>query len=234
MKEKDFSFKHLGIGLLTILFYFLFSNFVILLLISTKTNKTSLPLALYYLLTYSTTLIVLLLIYRKHIIKDFNKFKKNYKKYLSIAFSYWLKGFFIMMVSNYILNIILKLGQSTNELDNIALLKSNIIIHTLTVVIIAPFLEELVFRLSFNKMTKNKHIFSYITGIIFGSIHIVTSLSLKNPLNILLLIPYSAMGVALGYAYKETDNIFSSLTMHMLHNLFSIIIIIISIKGGLM
>ena len=106
MKEKDFSFKHLGIGLLTILFYFLFSNFVILLLISTKTNKNSLPLALYYLLTYSTTLIVLLLIYRKHIIKDFNKFKKNYKKYLSIAFSYWLKGFFIMMVSNYILNII--------------------------------------------------------------------------------------------------------------------------------
>ena len=83
-------------------------------------------------------------------------------------------------------------------------------------------------------MTKNKHIFSFVTGIIFGSIHIVTSLSLKNPLNILLLIPYSAMGVALGYAYKETDNIFSSLTMHMLHNLFSIIIIIISIKGGLM
>ena len=233
MKEKKFSFKYLGIGLLVILFYFLFSNLVLLCLIQAKSITSYSSLALYYLLTYLVTLLILILVYRKQLLNDFNKFKKNYKKYLSTAFSYWLKGFFIMMVSNYFLNIVLKLGQSTNELDNITLLKSNIIAHSITVVLIAPFLEELVFRLSFNKMTNNKHLFSFITGLIFGFIHIITSLSFDNPLNILLLIPYSAMGVALGYAYKETDNIFSSLTMHMFHNLISIIIIIISIKGGL-
>ena len=83
-------------------------------------------------------------------------------------------------------------------------------------------------------MTKNKHLFSIITGTIFGFIHIITSLSLKNPLNILLLVPYSAMGVALGYSYKETDNIFTSLSMHMIHNFISVLILIISIKGGIL
>ncbi len=233
MKEKKISFKYLGIGILAIISYFLFANILMYGIATLKPANTMNLVTIYYFIVYTLTLLVSFLIFKKQIIKDFKEFKKNYKKYISIAFSYWIKGFFIMIVSNYILNIILKTGQSVNEMENIALIKGNILVHSLTVILIAPFLEELIFRMSFNKMTKNKHIFALITGAIFGSIHIITSLSLNNPLNILLLIPYSAMGVALGYAYKETDNIFSSLSMHMIHNTLSIIIIIIGIKGGI-
>ena len=105
------------------------------------------------------------------------------------------------------------------------------ITHSIIIVLIAPFLEEIVFRLSFNKMTKNPKLYAIITGVIFGTAHVISSLS--NPLMILLTIPYSAMGIALGYAYKKTDTIFSSLAMHMLHNSFSLIIIIIGILGGI-
>ena len=234
MKEKNFSFKYLGIGLLFILSYFILSNVLMIALVKISMPNTNSQATLYYFIVCLISLLLYFLVFRKQIIKSFSNFKKNYKKYISIAFSYWIKGFFIMVVSNYILNTFLKTGQSTNELENIALLKGNLLIHTITVVLIAPFIEELVFRLSFNKMTKNKHLFSIITGTIFGFIHIITSLSLKNPLNILLLVPYSAMGVALGYSYKETDNIFTSLSMHMIHNFISVLILIISIKGGIL
>ena len=232
MKDKKFSFKGFGIGLLTIIFYFLFSNFLMTLLLKKYPGNNKI-FSVYYLIVSIATLLVVFSVYRIQIIKYYNDFKKHYKEYIKTAFGYWIKGFFIMIVSNYILTIILKIGQSTNELENIALLKNSIIAHSINILLVAPFLEEIVFRLSFNKMSQNKHIFSFITGIIFGFIHIITSLSLKNPLNILILIPYSAMGVALGYAYKETDNIFSSLFMHILHNSISLFIIIISIIGGL-
>ncbi len=232
MKNKDFSFKYLGLGILMIISYFIIPNILVLIFnkIVPITNKN---IAIHYLILYTSSLAIFFFIFRKNIIAYIKDFKKNYKKYLPISFSYWLKGFFIMVVSNYILNVILKLNQSVNQMENISLLKSNIIAHSITILLIAPFMEEIVFRLSFNKMTKNKHLFAYITGIIFGLVHVISSLSLKNPLNILMLIPYSSMGVALGYAYKETDNIFSSLTAHVFHNALSLIVIIISIKGGL-
>ena len=234
MKEKNFSLKYLGIGILTILSYFLISNFLMLVIQALRPSKVASTIVIYYFLVTFIALLIYIIIFKKQILIDFKDFKKNYKKYIPIAFNYWIKGFFIMIVSNLILNYILKTSQSVNQLENIALLKSNLVVHSITVILIAPFIEELVFRLSFNKMTNNKHIFSFITGTIFGLIHIITSISLKNPLNILLLIPYSAMGVALGYTYKETKNIFSSTVIHMFHNLLNVIIIIISIKGGIM
>ena len=233
MKEKKFSFKYLLIGLLAILVYFLFSNLLMVIIYEYKpTNRANIK-ALYYLIVYTITLLLFIFINRKILLNKLKDFQKNYKKYIPKAFNYWLKGYFIMIVTNYILNYLLKTGQSVNELENIALLKNNLLAHSITIILIAPFLEELVFRLSFNKISNNKHIFSFITGTIFGFIHIISSLSLKNPLNILLLIPYSAMGIALGYAYKETNNIFTSLIMHITHNLISLLIIILSIKGGI-
>ena len=68
----------------------------------------------------------------------------------------------------------------------------------------------------FKKMTNNIKLFSIITGVLFGFVHVISSLS--NPVMILLTIPYSAVGISLGYAFRETDNIFASISMHMIHN----------------
>lgn len=232
MKNKSFSFKKLALGLLSIFIYFLIPN-VLLLNCNRYIPVTNKNLAYYNLILYFITLIVFIIIYRELIINNFKDFLKNYKKYLPKAFSYWIKGFFLMIASNYILNIILKIGQSSNELQNIALIKENLLVHSITIIFVAPILEEIAFRLSFHKMTNNKHIFAIITGTIFGFVHIISSLDPAKLQYLLLLIPYASMGIALGYAYKETDNIFSSLAMHMFHNTLTLIIIIIGIKGGI-
>ena len=166
------------------------------------------------------------LIYIKDLIKDFKNFKKEY---LKIAFNYWLKGLFIMITSSIILNLF-HLGLTTNEEVNRSLINSYPITEIISAVLIAPLMEELVFRRSLKKFTNNIHIYAFTTGLIFGFIHIISSLS--NPLSLLFLIPYSAMGIAFGYAYFKTDNIYTTISAHSFHNLITIIELII--VGGIL
>jgi membrane protease YdiL (CAAX protease family) len=44
---------------------------------------------------------------------------------------------------------------------------------------------------------------------------------------LLHIIPYSAVGVAFGYAYKEHNNIIGTMLIHAIHNTIAIIEIII-------
>jgi len=136
-----------------------------------------------------------------------------------------------MILSNAILIYVFKMGNSTNEQANIELIKNSLLFQIPLTAIVIPFIEEIVFRGSFYKMTDNKHLFAISTGLFFGFLHVISSLN--NPLGILYLIPYSAMGIAFGYLYKKTDTIFSSLFMHMIHNTITITFIVIAIKMGM-
>ena len=46
------------------------------------------------------------------------------------------------------------------------------------------------------------------------------------------LIPYISVGIAFGYAYKKTNNIFGTITVHSIHNAITLIEMII--LGGLL
>ena len=88
---------------------------------------------------------------------------------------------------------------------------------------IAPFLEELLFRYNFKYIT-NKYVYVILTGIIFALMHVIFSLSEVSEL--LYIIPYSMLGFALGMIYKKCDdNLYSTIFTHMLHNTFTVIVI---------
>ena len=135
-----------------------------------------------------------------------------------------------MVVSNLILLTIFNMGSSVNQNDNVELLRHSLFIQSIITIFLAPYLEEIVFRYSFRKITSNPNIFAYITGFIFGGVHIISSLSSLSGL--LYLIPYCAMGVAFGYIYKKTDTIFSSLFIHTFHNAINVILIILTFTLG--
>ena len=136
-----------------------------------------------------------------------------------MGFNYWIKGLFVMMVSSFIFNII-GIGTSVNQEQNLELLKNMPLYELISAIILAPILEELVFRRSLKYAFKNNYIYAYTVGLIFGFIHITTSLS--SPIMLLLIIPYSAMGIAFGFTYKKTNNIYSTITIHMIHNAISL------------
>lgn len=234
MKNNKFDFIELLKGLLVVFSYFLLGN-LLSALFSVLIEKGIIPnkhfiLVLLNFSIYLILAIFYIILYRRQIKDDWKKFKKKPKEVFKYGFNYWLRGLFIMLISNYILIFLFKTGVSTNEQTNIDLIKGSMLAQTILVVLVAPVIEEIVFRLSFGKMTKNPHIYAFITGLLFGFVHIISSLN--NPLGILFLIPYSALGVAFGYLYKKTDTIFSSLFMHMFHNTMTIAIIILAIVMG--
>lgn len=179
--------------------------------------------------TFSTLILffILFIIYRKDLKKDFKDFIKNKDDYLDIGIRYWIIGLLIMFISNYILNFVLKAGGATNEKLVQVLIKSFPLIMIIDAGILAPFNEEIVFRKSIKDSVNNKWIFYILVFILFGGAHVINNA--HSLLDYLFIIPYGSLGVALACAYNKTNNIFTSISMHMMHNIILILISIISV-----
>ena len=132
-----------------------------------------------------------------------------------------------MLVSNLAINYFVP-GLGENESAVQVLIKVIPITAFILTTILAPFIEEMVFRKTLKDCVYNKWIYMTISGVIFGLIH--TSIS-TNILEVLLVIPYGALGFMFAKTVNETDNIYPAIMMHMLHNG---VLTIIAIVGGLL
>ena len=164
--------------------------------------------------------------YYKRLIKDFKSFKKSN---LKIAFRNWLGGLIIMIISNTI--IISIIGNiATNESLNRNILSDYPVSSIISMTILGPILEEITFRLSFKNAFNKWYTFAIFTGIIFGLVHVLPTLTLETTTlkEFLFIIPYGSLGFFFAKAFYETDNIFTSIIMHITHNTLSIIFIFAS------
>ncbi len=170
------------------------------------------------------TFFILFLMYRKDLKKDFKDFWKNKENYMDTGIRCWIIGLLIMFASNFILNFLLKAGGAANEKTVQTMIKTLPILMIIDAGFIAPFNEEIVFRKTLKDIFKNKWPFIILSFLLFGGVHVVSSA--KTILDYLYIIPYGALGAAFAYSYYKTNNLFTSITLHMLHN---IILILISI-----
>ena len=96
--------------------------------------------------------------------------------------------------------------------------------------IYAPFAEEMVFRKSLRNCFNNKVLYILLSGLIFGSMHLLSASSIVE---LVFLVPYSALGCAFAYMYSKTDNIFVPMSFHMVHNTIIVInYLLMLIIGG--
>ena len=177
------------------------------------------------LLTFSNlcTLVIVVLIYRKIIKKDLkdikNTNKKDFYKNSIFCLKYWVLNLLIMYIFIYILRL-LGINDSINNSNVKSLIKANPLIMGLNIIFISTVIEEIIFRLSFKTVFKEKIPFILISGIIFGGLHV---LSINSLIELIYLIPYCTSGIILSYIYYETDNIFYSYFVHAFHNLILLI-----------
>ncbi len=183
---------------------------------------------IYSLVCDITFLILIIVAYHKTLIKDFKNFFSDFLNNIETSFKYWFAGFCIMIVSNLIITVIMQGGMATNEEQVRTLIGAAPLYMLFDVAIYAPFTEELIFRKGFRDIFKNKWIYILASGITFGSLHVLSSLTSISAL--LYLIPYCSLGIAFAYSYYKTNNIFSTISMHMLHNTLAITIYFI---GGI-
>ena len=169
-------------------------------------------------------LLALFFIYRIDLRKEWRHFKNNFNKSMDSCFKYWLLGLAGMMISNILINALFKLGQAENEQLVQGMITALPLVMLLNAGLIAPIIEELVFRKAFKDSIKGKWAFILTSGLIFGFMHVLAA---TTWIDMIFLIPYSCLGIAFAYMYYDTDSVFTPMLAHIFHNTVLILMSII-------
>ena len=217
---KEFYKKYQDIIKLVVAFliFYLIGTVLVMIIkaIGIDFNKYYYPITLFVNIVRA---LIIALIFRKDLVKDFKKFKKNFWEYNDIAVKYWLVGLVVMCVSNLIIGRFAPGGMPSNEQGVREIIKSLSYASIILTGITAPIAEELLFRKAIKNVVPKKWPYILTSGIIFGAAHIVTKGSPLTLYDYLYLIPYSSLGIAFAFTCHKTDNVFPSMLVHSLHNI---------------
>ena len=223
-------YKDLFIALLAFLLYFLFSPLIkeILNLFKIDINDLGpIPLNIILIVVDLLFMGVLFLIYKKEVINDFKAFTSNKGKWFFKYLGLFIGSVVVMGALNLILSKITNMGTSENEELVRELIKKLPVYMTISTIIYAPFVEEILFRKCVRKIIVGndklvKIAYVLISAIIFGLVHV---LALDASFyDILMGIPYMVVGLSLGYIYVKTDNVFATMQFHLMHNTILLIL----------
>lgn len=160
-------------------------------------------------------LIILWFLYRKELKKEWKIFKDKLAINLDTMVKYWIVGLVLMMASNIIINMMFKTGQAENEQAVQSMISALPWAMLIDAGLLAPFIEEIIFRKCFRNVFKNSTFFVIASGFVFGAMHVINA---SNPIGYLFIIPYGCLGVSFALMYKKTDTVYTSIFAHMLHN----------------
>ncbi len=187
-----------------------------------------------FLAVYVLTLLVIILIIHKDLLNQWKNFLKNPKPILTKGLTYWIYGMIVMIISNLIVSAIIGNIAVNEQMTRETLIKTPLYAIP-TIIFIGPFLEEIVFRYGFRKSFTKKIPYALFCAIIFGGMHVSSAIDewtlagiLAHAKEILFIIPYGSLGFFFAKSYYETENIFSSIIPHMLHNTISVSLIVIT------
>lgn len=161
--------------------------------------------------------------------------KRSIKKLPS--FTRWLRGIVLMFFSLYLVSIVCSLlatylsgtTDSVNQASVIQSLGSRTLLTLFITIIYAPIVEEIVFRGVLFRGLRHRFNFiiaGLISGLSFGSIHIMDSLASGNFNDAWFLLVYAGLGIFFCFAYEKDDSIVSSWMLHLINNSISIVLVL--------
>lgn len=122
------------------------------------------------------------------------------------------------LISTLVISFIIKIFSVNLTNQNIIeklFLNSNILILILSLCIIGPIQEEILFRGYIFNSTKNRYIGLMLSSIIFSLMH--------SPTNLMAFIVYFILGSVFGIVYLVSGSIELSILAHILNNSISLI-----------
>ncbi len=225
--------KNIFKGLLAIFIYFILYFFTPVIISFLPIDPSNMSMNIKYIINIVyelITLFIIVLILKEDVLNDFKIYFKNVKQFLQKYIKYWLIALLLMYISNFIIiNISGDIAQ--NEQSVRQLFDVNPIFTFILASLIAPILEELIFRLSIYKIIgKYKWVYIILSGLLFGSMHILSAGT--NLYDYLYLIPYSIPGCIFAYTLVKSNNIFVPISLHFIHNTFSLVLQMIASVFG--
>ncbi len=162
------------------------------------------------------TLVTFIFLFKKVIVPDFYKFKKDGLKNIDITYYYYILGVMIMVLSN----IIISFFYTSNPQNEIAVQETflNLPYYSLiNTIIIAPITEELMCRTVLKNTFQKPIYYIILSGFLFGLLHVIFNID-YSLLELLYIIPYGFLGSMLALIYHKTNNIWTNITFHSFHN----------------
>lgn len=218
LRNKENRITYILKGLSAIFIYFLFSIYQNLPFEIMHIDVDNLPTYLSNIYSFSLEALmisIIFCIFEKEFKVAFEDIKKNHLTYFNKYLKVYLLGVIVMMLSNVCINA-LGDGLSANETVIRNEFQISPIYTFVSAVILAPLLEESVFRLSFKAIFKNDYLFLLASSLIFGGLHLIgTPISETFPL---YLISYCSVGVSFAYMLNKTNNVLVTMGFHFMHN----------------
>lgn len=211
--------KNALLGILALLIYFILPEFegIFFQLFQIDTSILPIEIKVIYSTIFDILMIaIIMLIFHQQLKKDAKDMQENHFKYFKTYFKYYIIGLIVMMISNLIIAFISGGEIAGNQESINKLFVVNPLYVYFSAVILAPIVEELVFRRAIQNIIPGKYLFILTSGLIFGSLHVIGNITAWYDL--LYLIPYSSLGVAFAYILYKTNNIFVSMGFHFMHN----------------
>ena len=168
---------------------------------------------------------ILFFIYRKSIREEAKHFFKNFWDCFDVGIVSWTVGLVIMVASNILISTLFDAGVAGNEQSVQSMIASLPWIMVINAGILAPIVEEIVFRKSYEPLIKNKIIYVLISGFIFGLAHVTGNIN--SWVDYLFIIPYGALGCCFAFSYVKTKSILTPIMFHMIHNTVLVLISIL-------
>lgn len=180
---------------------------------------------LIYFSGYFLMALIYAYIFKNDLIDQWKIFRKDYRNCLKEGLKYWIIGFFLMILFN-ITAYYIDSSLSANEQGNRELLMLFPLLQSLSVLILAPFNEEIIFRLNIRKTFENNLMFYFTSALFFGAIHMMSGIN--GFVDIFHFLAYAVFGLSFALSLSKTKTLFTPLAFHMIHNLIGLIIIFIS------
>lgn len=174
---------------------------------------------------YGIFAVACLLFYKNKIAASIKKIKITDFKYIGIALIFII----ITMVASAIILSYNGIGESANQEAINNYISDYGIITLLVVIILGPFVEEIVFRGIIYYLLRVKKenlariiVANFITSLMFAIYHCdIKSLLVFNVEQILSIIPLFFLGVGIAYVQEKTSNISCSIVTHIVINLIA-------------
>ena len=178
-------------------------------------------------------IIILYLVFFKDLNKEFKTYFGDFKNNFKKSFKIYILGFIGMVVCNLFLLTFFK-DMSSNENQVREMLYNNTIPTLISISLIAPILEELIFRKSISPVFKNRWVYVIISGLLFGCAHIVVNFVQGTFVitDLLYVLPYACLGGAFALMDYNNKSVFTSIIIHAFHNTFTALILLITYLGG--
>lgn len=215
-------------------FYFLFSRFILSLAFGLVIelgglDRYSPSINPWFNVFYDIILtIVGIIIYRHFFIESFKQCRGRFLKIVLWSFTV---GFIILYATNIISGMFISLispQTSTNQSMIIEMSKIAPFQMLFSSVVLAPILEEMVFRVGIFSFLyeKNVKIAYFVSSVAFGMVHIISGLLTGDLSQLLFLFPYSLLGSVFCYLYEKQESVFAPMLVHAANNFVSMMTIL--------